>query len=68
VTLETKENVPHTELLNLAASAKNPFLFIASVLRFVCYVIINYMVGDIKALDEIPVSMDASSSAYHIKS
>jgi DNA-directed RNA polymerase len=60
----SKENVPHTELLNLAASAKNPFLFIASVLRFKRVL----LSGDIKALDEIPVSMDASSSAYQIMS
>lgn len=51
-------------LLNLAASAKNPFLFIASVLRFKRVL----FSGDIKALDEITVSMDASSSAYQIMS
>lgn len=52
-----------TEIIDLASSSKNPYLFIASVNRFLR----QHLRGDLP-IGSTPISMDASSSAYQILS
>jgi len=54
--------VSQTEIMNLAAEAKNPYQFIASALRFQRLQIS----GQLQSVEEIPIGMDAESSAYQI--
>lgn len=54
--------ISQTEIIQLAAEAKNPFLFIVHALRFQRL----YKSRQFADVADIPISMDASSSAYQI--
>jgi hypothetical protein len=59
---EDQSYVSPTEIINLAESSKNPFLFMAaSIIRLQRY----HISGELKQIDEIPIT---SSSAYQIMS
>jgi len=60
---EDHSSVTPTEIIDLASESKSPFLFIASVNRFLR----QHLRGDLP-IDSTPISMDASSSAYQILS
>jgi DNA-directed RNA polymerase len=60
--VKKKHPISHKEIMKLAATAKNPFLFIVHALRFQRLYRSRLFVN----VADIPISMDASSSAYQI--